>query len=125
MDATKHKAFFVQRLNDHVQYLDKVTKTIKGQMEFQGCDCHCCRLGHWLDHGGIEEINHFVPNSSTLISELLTKHEAFHEASNQALQFHEQGQEQQAYKTMTQVHTLSQQLVTLLLTIDRSAKLVA
>lgn len=122
MEAIAKKAFFVQRLNDHVQYLDKVTKTLKGRADFHGCDCHCCKLGQWLDHGGTEEIQSFVPDATSIVPELLARHAEFHEVSNQALTFHELGQDQQAYRAMTQVHTLSNRLVSLLLTIDRQAR---
>jgi len=47
------KAFFLQRLNDHVVYLKKVQRTLDGTEDFQVTDCHDCKLGKWLYGEGV------------------------------------------------------------------------
>ena len=118
------KAFFMQRLNDHIQYLDKVTKTIKGLMDFHGSDCHCCKLGMWLDTDGKQEINAYATGANHLFDTLVTQHEQFHVISSNVLEKHQQGDKDSAYKAMTEMHKLSGQLVSILLEIDRQSKLV-
>lgn len=116
------KAFFVQRLNDHIQYLDRITKTVKGKDNFTGCDCHCCKLGHWLDTSGEADINQYAPDSTHLYATLVEQHEQFHLVSGQILAFYHQNDEMSAQRAMTEMHKLSQQLVTILLTIDRQSR---
>ena len=102
------KAFFMQRLNDHIQYLDKVTKTIKGLM----------------DSDGKQEINAYATGANHLFDTLVTQHEQFHVISSSVLEKHQQGDKDSAYKAMTEMHKLSGQLVSILLEIDRQSKLV-
>jgi hypothetical protein len=116
------KAFFMQRLNDHIQYLDKVTRTIKGKMEFAGTDCHCCKLGQWIYAEGREEVSLYAPAAMPLFEQLVEKHEYFHVISNTILaQFHA-GDISQIHQEMTEVHKLSNQLVSILLDIDRYSR---
>ena len=116
------KAFFMQRLNDHIQYLDKVTRTIKGKMEFAGTNCRCCKLGQWIYAEGREEISSYAPAAAPLFEQLIEKHEEFHVISNTILaQFHA-GDISQIHQEMTEVHKLSSQLVSILLDIDRYSR---
>ncbi|MEN9502260.1 MAG: hypothetical protein RI964_1545 [Pseudomonadota bacterium] len=118
------KAFFMQRLNDHIQYLDKVTKTIKGKADFHGSDCHCCKLGVWLDTEGKQEIEAYASGAAHLFDTLVTQHEQFHSISSDVLTLHSEGNTDSAYKSMTEMHKLSGQLVSLLLQIDRESRKV-
>lgn len=42
----KKQAFFLQRINDHVQYLSKIKATLTRGGDFQGTHCQDCALGH-------------------------------------------------------------------------------
>ena len=119
------KAFFMQRLNDHIQYLDKVTKTLKGTADFHGSDCHCCKLGMWLDNEGKQEIEEYATGASHLFGTLQEQHEKFHVLSNDVLQAHEQQDGDNSYKAMTEMHKVSGQLVSLLLEVDRQARIMS
>lgn len=50
------KAFFLLRLNDHIQYLKKIDATLAGTNNFEGTDCHDCKLGKWLYGVGVQEV---------------------------------------------------------------------
>ena len=115
------KAFFVQRLNDHIQYLGKVTNTLKGQGNFQGTNCHQCKLGTWIDNEGTHAIAHASPALQQQFAELVEKHELFHDFSIEALVKHQSGDHLNSRRAMTEMHKLSGQLVNLLLSMDRQA----
>lgn len=119
---SKKRSFFMQRLNDHIQYLDKVTKTLKGHSDFAGCDCRHCQLGKWLYGEAMEEVQQYDEEVQALFQTLLERHELFHQVSNEALISHHAGDANTAYKSMTEMHKLSNQLVNLLLKIDRHAQ---
>ena len=116
------KAFFVQRLNDHIQYLDKVTKTLKGKTNFAGTDCRCCKLGQWIYTEGRKEISLYAPDAMPLFEQLIEKHEEFHVISGEILDQFNAGDISQIHQEMTQVHKLSNQLVSILLQIDRYSR---
>lgn len=115
----------MQRLNDHIQYLDKVTKTLKGHSDFKGCDCHHCKLGTWLYGEAALEVQLYDEEAQTLFKVLLERHEQFHKISNDVLQSHATGDATSAYRGMTEMHKLSNQLVSLLLQMDRQLKAIA
>lgn len=119
------KAFFMQRLNDHIQYLDKVTRTIKGKMEFAGTNCRCCKLGQWIYAEGREEVSLYAPAAMPLFVQLIEKHEEFHVISGKILEQFQTGDIGQIHQEMTEVHKLSNQLVSILLEIDRYSRQVA
>lgn len=118
------KAFFIQRLNDHVQYLDKITQTVRGKAEFTGCDCHGCQLGKWLDGSGRDDVAAYSDDVE-MFDTLLTRHEQFHRISGEVLAAHAQGDSVGSYRSMTEMHKLSGQLVSLLLGLDRKSRLAA
>lgn len=115
-------AFFVQRLNDHIQYLRKVTNTLKGADDFQGTECTQCKLGQWLYHEGQADFNACVPDGNELFALLEEKHKRFHVFSNDALAKHRSGDSINSYRAMTEMHKLSNEMVKLLLTADRYAR---
>ena len=117
----KQQAFFLQRINDHVQYLNKIKATLSKKGDFQGSDCHHCTLGKWLDGEGHEQARALGGDVSKLFEQLIDPHQKFHEASAQALTCMSLGDEVGQYRAMTEMHQLSNHLVQKLLEIDRHA----
>ncbi len=116
-----NNAFFVQRLNDHIQYLRKVTNTLKGVDDFQGTACTECKLGKWLYDDGHDDLEACAPDGSHLFDLLEEKHKRFHDFSNDALTQHRSGDAVGSYRAMTEMHKLSNEMVSLLLKADRHA----
>ena len=114
-------AFFLLRLNDHVQYLNKITATLEGRGDFRGCDHHSCKLGKWMDSDGANEADGVGPAARAIFDSLFEPHEHFHSASGQALQLHDAGNEAGSAAAVTEMHRLSALLVTRLLELDRLA----
>lgn len=113
------KAFFLQRLNDHVQYLKKIDNTLKGQGDFAGTDHHSCKLGLWIDKEGPQEVAGLENQKAAEIFEGLKEpHEKFHVASKQALEKMKSGDEAGAKAAMTEMHVLSATLSNKLLELD-------
>lgn len=117
----KQKAFFLQRMNDHVQYLGKIKATLNQCGDFQGTDCHHCALGQWLYGEGQKEPSSLGEDGHALFEQLITPHEHFHQASARALNALEAGDEVGQYRAMTEMHQLSNHLVKTLLNLDRYA----
>lgn len=116
------QAFFLQRMNDHVQYLRKIKETLNHEGDFQGCDCHLCALGHWLDHEAPQQVEYYGDEVAALLKQLDQQHCEFHKVSQEALSCSEAGDDAGSYQAMTQMHKLSNQLVNLLLEMDFKAK---
>lgn len=114
-------AFFVQRLNDHIQYLRRVTNTLKGKDDFHGTSCTQCQLGLWIYQEGREDLDACTPEGSHLFELLEEKHKRFHDFSNEALAQHSSGDSVGSYRAMTEMHKLSNEMVSLLLEADRHA----
>lgn len=112
----KEKAFFLRRLNDHTQYLNKVNDTLRGRTEFKGTYPCGCKLGSWLCGEGEKDIQPYGDESMDLFYELYKEHQKFHDVSNEALKGHEDGDTKS--DAFTQMHVLSAKLVTLLLKLD-------
>lgn len=117
----KKPAFFLQRINDHVQYLNKIKATLNQRGSFQGTDCHHCALGQWLYGNGAQEVQTLGIDAKKLFEQLIEPHEKFHEASARALSYFQAGDEIGQYRAMTEMHQLSNQLIKTLLDLDRSA----
>jgi hypothetical protein len=114
------KAFFLQRLNDHIQYLKKIDNTLKGQGDFEGCDHHSCKLGLWVDKEGPQEVAALSNSKAVEIFESMKEpHEKFHAASKQALEKKRAGDEEGAKAAMTDMHSLSAILSNKLLELDK------
>ncbi|OQX15441.1 MAG: hypothetical protein BWK73_06785 [Thiothrix lacustris] len=116
-----NNAFFVQRLNDHIQYLRKITNTLKGTDGFQGNAHTECQLGEWLYRDGHNDLN-ALPDGNFLFEQLEEKHKRFHDFSDEALAQHQQGNQIGSYRAMTEVHKLSNEMVALLLKADRHSR---
>lgn len=117
----KKRAFFLQRMNDHVQYLSKIKATLNDTGSFQGTDCQHCALGQWLYGAGAQEVHTLGTDAHQLFEQLIEPHEKFHEASARALKHFEAGDEVGQYRAMTEMHQLSNQLIKTLLDLDHSA----
>ncbi|TXH71813.1 MAG: hypothetical protein E6Q83_00935 [Thiothrix sp.] len=117
----KKQAFFLQRINDHVQYLSKIKATLTRGGDFQGTHCQDCALGHWLYGKGAQEIKTLGKDAHQLFEQLIEPHEKFHEASQRALAHFQAGDELAQYRAMTDMHQLSNHLIRMLLALDRSA----
>jgi hypothetical protein len=113
------KAFFMMRLNDHVQYLKKIDAALKGQKEFAGCDHISCKLGQWLYGEGPQEVADLSdPRAQTVFDSILEPHQRFHQVSQEALAKKADGDEAGAKSAMTEMHTLSALLTNKLIELD-------
>ena len=117
----KKQAFFLQRMNDHVQYLSKIKATLNQRSDFKGTDCHHCALGKWLYAEGAAEAQALGADVHKLFEQLIEPHEKFHEASARALAHFAAGDELAQYRAITEMHQLSNQLIKMLLDLDRYA----
>jgi len=113
------KAFFMRRLNDHIQYLKKMDATLKGEEDFQETTHRECKLGRWLYSEGWTEVS-AMENSKAIkiFQSLLEPHERFHLISNDALEKKRAGDERAAQKFFTELHVLSNTLTNKLLELD-------
>ncbi len=113
------KAFFVLRLNDHIQYLKKIEATLAGKAEFEGTDCQACKLGKWMYNEGKQEIATFSEKHQTTFNSLFEPHERFHQISKDALDKHKAGDAEGARKATTEMYVLSNLLSQRLLDLDK------
>lgn len=118
-------AFFLQRINDHTQYLKNIKATLDGTGDFAGTDHHSCKLGRWLYSEGPREAARVGPVAADVFQAILEPHERFHEASAMALAHQRAGQSAEQEREVTQMHLLSSKLVDLLLELDRFASKLA
>lgn len=114
-------AFFLLRINDHMQYLKKINATMEGRGDFRGGDHHSCKLGQWIDTTGPQEAAQVGPQAATLFEGILQPHELFHSASGRALALQAAGRQEESKREVTEMHRLSSALVDLLLGLDRIA----
>jgi len=118
----KGNAFFVLRLNDHIQYLRKIQATLEGTGDFHGSDFHDCKLGKWLYGSGLAEAEAAGPEAKVLFDALFEPHQRFHDASHLAIAKKEAGDEAGAKAQITEMMKLSVVLVDSLLELDKVAK---
>jgi hypothetical protein len=114
-------AFFLLRINDHMQYLKKINATLEGRGDFRGGDHHSCKLGNWLDGTGPQEAAEAGPQAVALLEDIWRPHELFHLASGEALALQAAGRQEESKRASTEMHRLSSTLVDLLLGLDRVA----
>ncbi|EIJ42470.1 hypothetical protein BegalDRAFT_1591 [Beggiatoa alba B18LD] len=113
------KAFFLMRLNDHIQYLKKIDATLSDKGDFQGTDCHDCKLGKWLYGDGDNEVSQLNnPIAKEIFSSLFEPHERFHQISKQALDLKKVGDMDGVHKLVTEMHVLSNTISRKLLDLD-------
>jgi hypothetical protein len=114
-------AFFLLRMNDHLQYLNRVKATLDGKGDFTGCDHHSCKLGLWMDGVGVAESGELGPEARAVFDSLFEPHRQFHEASSQALRMQAAGDRHGSEDKLTEMHQLSALLVNKLLYLDTLA----
>ena len=114
------KAFFMMRLNDHIQYLKKMNAALKGKEEFQGTNHKECKLGQWLYSDEATKEIATLENSKAkeIFESLLEPHEHFHGLGKEALDQKQAGNDAAAQKLLTQLHVLSTTLTNQLLALD-------
>ncbi len=114
------KAFFMMRLNDHVQYLKKIDLALKGQSDFQGTTHHECKLGKWLYGAGSTEIATMKnPKAKEVFESILEPHQHFHDLAQQVLHQKRSGDEAGVRVALTELYLLSTILTNKLLDLDR------
>lgn len=116
------KAFFLQRLNDHVVYLKKVQRTLDGTEDFQVTDCHDCKLGKWLYGEGVSEAEAAGAKSKELFDSLFEPHKKFHDHSKAALEKKGAGDDEGSKGDVTEMMKLSTTLVNTLLAMDQASR---
>jgi hypothetical protein len=112
-------AFFLRRMNDHIQYLGKIKATLSDKGDFQGSDHHSCKLGQWLDSDGPQQASDLGGEAMEIFDSLIQPHEAFHQASHQALSCKAAKDEAGMEAAMTEMFKLSVTLVDTLMELDR------
>lgn len=117
-----NSAFFLQRLNDHVQYLGKLKATLEDRGDFQGTDHHSCKLGLWLDQDGPKESSAISTEAFKIFNQLLTPHQRFHQISKQALECKAAGDVALMEDAMTEMFKLSNTLVNILMELDELSR---
>jgi hypothetical protein len=115
-------AFFLLRINDHMQYLNRIEATLEGRGEFRGTDHSDCKLGKWMATDGPGEAAAVGADGAATFAELLEPHRLFHEASANALKHQEAGQRDLSQLEFTKMYSLSKDLVDHLLELDRMAQ---
>lgn len=112
-------AFFFLRINDHINYLRRIEKTLDGTGDFRGTAHTACKLGLWMHGEGRAEAETLGPEGAALFDELFHPHELFHEASARALVLKEQGDETGSHAAITEMFRLSLTLVNKLTELDK------
>lgn len=115
-------AFFFQRINDHIQYVRKIQKTLNGEGDFQGTDHQNCKLGKWLYGEGRKEVEALGAAAVTKFEAILDPHQAFHDASARALAAKAAGNDATAQMSVTEMDKLSVLLIRELSALDQMAK---
>ena len=111
-------AFFLRRMNDHVQYLGKIKATLEDKGDFYGTDHHSCKLGLWLDSDGPGESSAISTKAREIFDQLLEPHERFHYASRLALNCKAAGDPSGMDEAITEMFKLSNRLVNILIELD-------
>lgn len=113
------KAFFLMRLNDHVQYLKRITDTLDGKADFAGTSHTDCKLGQWIYGEGEAEVASLSdPRAQETFEGIKDPHEKFHTISKAILAKHADGDAEGAKKAATEMHVLSTQIYNKLLDLD-------
>lgn len=116
------KAFFLIRLNEHIQYLKKIEATLKGKEDFQGSSHYDCQLGQWLYGVGSQEVAALQnEQAQQIFNSLFEPHERFHSVTKQLLEQKSAINEAATQSAMTEMHKLSQTLSQKLLELDAIA----
>ena len=114
------KAFFMMRLNDHIQYLKKMEAALKGENNFEGTDHKSCKLGCWLHkEGSVEVAEMHNPKAKEIFDSLFEPHQQFHETGQRALDAKIAGKDDVARAAMTEMYQISAVLTNRLLDLDK------
>jgi Chemoreceptor zinc-binding domain len=114
------KAFFIMRLNDHIQYLKKIDAALNGKSDFQGTHHHDCKLGKWLYGIGSEEVAAMKHHKAKeVFDSLFEPHEHFHTIGKDALSKKQAGDADGAKVALTALYSLSATLTQKLLELDK------
>lgn len=108
-------------MNEHIQYLRKIQSTLAGKGDFRGTDFHDCKLGQWLYGAGSREAAAVGSEAEALFESLIEPHQRFHEASHVAILKREAGDVQGSERAVTEMMSLSANLVNTLLELDKIA----
>ncbi len=116
-------AFFLMRINDHIQYMNKIEATLKGKDDFKGTDYHDCKLGKWLYNEGADEVAELQNSKAQEIFEsLFEPHKRFHQISKEVLEKKQAGEDEENYREIiTEMCQLSQTITEKLLELDALA----
>jgi hypothetical protein len=112
-------AFFFLRINDHVQYLRRLEKTLAGTGDFRGAPADACKLGLWLQGEGRGQAEEIGSEAVALFNELIEPHKGFHESSFRALEMKERGDEAGSRDAITEMMKLSLVLINKLTELDK------
>jgi hypothetical protein len=115
-------AFFLRRMNDHVQYLGKLKANLTDKGDFQGSDHHSCKLGQWLDGEGAAQSTRYGDAARAVFDSLLEPHEQFHNASHLALERKSACDIAGMEAAMTEMFKLSVVLVDRLMKLDELSR---
>ena len=114
----KESAFFLRRIMDHTQYLQKINATLRGQSDFAGTHACDCKLGTWLCGTGLADMEEYGEQPITIFNTLCLEHEKFHIFSHEAVDSCKIGDKVTEARAFTEMHTLSSKLIALLLELD-------
>jgi len=115
-------AFFLMRLNDHVLYLTQIKSTLEDKSDFCGTDHHQCALGQWIYGEGEAQAAAVSDEVLALFKKLIKPHEDFHKESFIAIKAHQAGDIETQELALTELHKLSNTLVSLLLDMDSKTR---
>jgi hypothetical protein len=116
-------AFFLMRINDHIQYMNRIEATLAGDNDFKGTDHHDCKLGKWLYKDATNEVAELHNSEAKEILEsLFEPHERFHQISKEILEKKQAGHDEKDYHAaLTEMCQLSQTITQKLLDLDALA----
>jgi hypothetical protein len=113
------KAFFIRRLNDHIQYMKKINATLLGEGDFYGTQHTECKLGQWLYGEGVAEVKALNSGKAkTIFDSIIEPHQRFHLVSKKALECKANGDEEGSQAAVTEMHVLSNTISQKLLELD-------
>jgi hypothetical protein len=122
------RAFFLKRVNDHLQYLQKINKTLENERCFQEAS-NCfkgtpeteCNLGRWLYGEGAIEIGTMDNEEiDKMFDSLFEPHSLFHQASKEAMEKKQSGDHEGAKKAIAEMKRLSNLLTSKILKLEET-----
>jgi hypothetical protein len=122
VEIMSESAFFLRRMNDHIQYLAKLKLTLADKGDFRGTDHHSCKLGQWLDGVGPSQADSISPEARAAFDSLIEPHEHFHNTSHLALQHKADGDTERMEAAMTEMFKISVTLVDTLIKLDAMSR---